>query len=99
MVMDPEDGAKKSSEGILEALLHDRGVQLSPSGDHPPLNSNPVSLHQVGMNAAAPDLPLRSMGEGQDEEYIAPPKRQIRLLKLLDLPTDILKEILSQVCR
>ena len=108
--MDPEDGAKIVPGGNPAVLLHDQGisglsfshlpsVQWSPSGDYPSFHSEPVSLHQADMNIAAPDLPTRSVRERKDGEYEAAPKRRNRPLNLLDLPTDILKEILSQVRR
>lgn len=107
--MDPEEEAKKSSGGNLEAVLRDRGasglyrshlpyIQSIPLGGQLPFHSNPVSLQQVGMNAAAPEKPTGSMGKRRDEEHdAAPPRRRNGPLSLLDLPTDVLKEILSQV--
>lgn len=106
--MDPEDEAKKSSGGNPEALLHDQGVsdlscrhlpsiQSSSPGDHSSFHSNSVNLHQVRMDVNAPDLPTRSMATGEGEEDKATPRRQNGPLNLLDLPIDVLKEILSQV--
>lgn len=109
--MDPEDGAKILLGGNPAVLLHDQSIsslsfshlpsiQWSPSGDYPSFHSEPASLHQVDMDIAAPDLPTRSIRERKDKEYEASaPRRRNRPLNLLDLPTDILKEILSQVRR
>lgn len=106
--MDLEDRAKRSSGGSPEELLHDRGlpgllcnhlpsIQSSSHGDHSPSYPDPVSSHLTGMNTAAPDLLPGSMRERKDEKYQTAPRRQSGPLNLLNLPTDVLKEMLSQV--
>ena len=108
--MDPQDGAKRLSGGNPELPLHERGVsslsfgplpsmQSSPPEDYPSFHSEPASLYQAGWNAAAPDLPTRSIEQRKDEKYEAASRLRNEPLNLLDLPTDILKETLSQVRR
>lgn len=108
--MDPEEEAQKSSSGNLEALFNDRSVsglpcshltsiQSDDPGDRLSFPSNPVTSHQVIMHTAAHGLPTRSMGKRKGEEDKAVSMSQNGPLNLLDLPPDILKEILSQVRR
>lgn len=107
--MDPQDGTKSLSGGNPEVLLHDRGVSglsfghlpsmpSSPPTEYHSFHSEPASFYQAG-STAAPDLLTRSFGQRKDEIYEASPRRRNEPLNLLDLPTDILKETLSQVRR
>lgn len=71
------------------------------SGDHLPIQFNSASLQHVGMDTAAPGAPTWPMRRLARGWYITPdyvtPERNHGPLNLLDLPVDVMKEILSQV--
>ncbi len=104
-----EGALRKLSGGNPETIFQDgHGSDLSPNhfayvhsipvGGHPPYPSN---LLQGGIDAASslrnPTFRMRKRATGQGNPREAISRRRNGPLNLLDLPADVLKEILSQV--
>jgi hypothetical protein len=108
----PEGALGKLSGGNPETVFpNGHGADISPNhlayvhsvpvDGHPTYPSNLASLLQGGTDAAySPRYPtgqMRIQARGQDSPREVISRRRNGPLNLLDLPTDILKEILSQV--
>jgi hypothetical protein len=111
MEPEEEDAAAKSFGGKMEATHQDRygpesfrnpSAYVNPIslGGHPPFPDNAPSLQQENMDTTTTSNPPTRIGRlaAEDvEEDHSSSEHQNGPLNLLDLPMDILKDVLGQV--
>ena len=112
MEAEEEQEASKSSSENLGMVSHDHSgsgpshdnlavVQPIALGDQLSIPFSSASLQHVGMDTAAPGEPtwrMRRLARMKAKGRSIAPERNNGPLNLLDLPVDVVKEILSQVC-